>query len=76
MCIGSAPQTPAPPPIPQPLPPQPTPVSEAVVNTAKEQKRRSAAAGGYAGTIATSGQGVVQPAFTTGSQGFKALMGQ
>jgi hypothetical protein len=57
-------------------PPPPTPVDENVVNAAREVKRRSAAAGGYAGTNATGGQGVVTPAFTTGTPGFKALMGQ
>lgn len=51
-------------------------MNENVVNAAKEVKRRSAAAGGYSGTIATGGQGVITPAFTAGSPGFKALTGQ
>lgn len=56
-------------------PPAPTPVSAEVVNAAQAQKRRAASAGGYAGTIATGGQGVVSPAFTAGSPGFKTLTG-
>lgn len=78
MCIGSAQAGPgAPPPLPAAPPPAPTQVDPAVVQAGNDQKRRSAAASGYSGTITNSGggAGLVMPAFTTGSSGYKALTG-
>jgi hypothetical protein len=78
MCVGT-PSVQSPPPIVMPPapPPAPTPVHQNVVNAAQAQKTRSAAASGYAGTITNvgGGAGLLTPAFTTGSAGFKTLTG-
>lgn len=53
-------------------------VDPAVVRAGEDQKRRAAASAGFAGTIRNQGgaAGLLTPAFTAGSQGFKALTGQ
>lgn len=58
-------------------PPAPTMLDPAVVRAGEEMKRRTAAQQGYASTITNTGggQGLVMPAFTSGSQGFKTLTG-
>lgn len=77
MCLGS-------PSIPQSqvaLPPSPAPaptsLDPAVVKAGDDMKRKAAAQAGYSSTITNSGggSGIITPAFTTGSQGFKALTG-
>lgn len=60
---------------PAPAPP-PTPVDQSVINNANAMKQRAAASAGYSGTIQTGGQGLITPAFTAGSQGYKSLTGQ
>jgi hypothetical protein len=62
------------PPTPAPPPPAPTPVDAAVVSGVNEQRKRAAGSAGYAGTIATGGQGLTTPAFTTQNFG-KSLLG-
>lgn len=78
MCIGSAQAAPsAPPPLPAMPPPAPTNVDPAVVQAGSDQKRKAAASAGYSGTItnAGGGAGLMTPAFTSGSAGYKALTG-
>lgn len=58
--------------MPAPPPPPPTPVDKASVDAAARTKAQLAAAGGFGGTIATSGQGVTDPAKVQG----KTLLGQ
>lgn len=58
--------------------PSPTALDPAVVKAGEDQKRKAAAMAGYQSTItnAGGGAGLVNPAFTSGSAGFKALTGQ
>ena len=58
--------------------PTPTMLDPAVVKAGEDQKRKSQAAAGYQSTITNSGgaQGLLLPAFTSGSAGFKTLTGQ
>lgn len=58
-------------------PPAPTSLDPAVVKAGDDMKRKAAAQAGYSSTITNSngGSGLVMPAFTTGSAGFKALTG-
>jgi hypothetical protein len=58
--------------MPAPPPPPPTPVDRAAEDAALRTKAQLAAAGGFGGTIATSGQGVTTPARVQG----KTLLGQ
>ena len=66
--VPAAAYTPPPP----PPPPPPTPVDKAVTDAAEAAKAKARAAQGYGSTIATSGQGVLDPVSTTG----KTLLGQ
>lgn len=76
MGIFSPPATPTyVPPLPPapPLPPPPPALTDkAVSDAAATAQARARAAAGYRSTIATSGQGVTQPATTQ----FKTLLGQ
>jgi hypothetical protein len=58
--------------------PVPTMLDPAVVKAGDEMKKRAQAQQGYASTITNSGgaQGLLLPAFTSGSAGFKSLTGQ
>jgi len=58
-------------------PPAPAEVDPAVVQAGDEMKRKARGAAGYSSTITNSGggSGIVTPAFTSGSAGFKALTG-
>ncbi len=78
MCIGqSAPQQIALPPLPPAPAPPPTSLDPAVVKAGDDMKRKAQAAAGYSSTITNTGgaSGIVTPAFTTGSPGFKTLTG-
>ena len=72
MGIFSPPSIPYAPPLPAPPPPPPTPVDKTAEDAAARTRAQLAAAGGFGGTILTSGQGVPTPALTTG----KTLLGQ
>ncbi len=72
MGIFGSPQTPYAPPIPAAPPPPPTPVDKGAEDAAARTKAQLAAAGGYGGTMATSGQGVGG----TASVQMKSLLGQ
>lgn len=80
MCglMGGAPSMGSPPPLPPAPPPPPEMVDPAVVQAGNDMKRKAAAQAGYGSTIknAGGGSGLVTPAFTAGSPGFKALTGQ
>lgn len=79
MCIGSSPTISAPAPLPPPTyGPTPTSLDPAVVKAGDDMKRKAQAAAGYSSTITNSGggAGLLTPAFTAGSPGFKALTGQ
>jgi hypothetical protein len=56
----------------------PTPVDPSVIRAGEDMKRRAQAAAGYKSTITNSGggSGLITPAFTAGSPGFKMLTGQ
>lgn len=73
MCMfGGAPSMgalPPMPPMPATPPPPPTMVDGSVLEASKDQRRRSSAGAGFAGTIATGGKGVTTPAFTTANFG-------
>lgn len=71
--FSGAPQMPTPQ-MPAPPPPPPTPVDPGVMNNLRADKMRRASSAGYAGTIATGGQGDPSPAFTTANFG-KTLLG-
>jgi len=79
LCIGG-PGSPIPsqvaalPPAPAPAP---TSADPAVIAAGDAQKRKAAASAGYQSTITNSGggAGLMTPAFTSGSAGFKALTG-
>lgn len=57
--------------------PSPTALDPAVVKAGDDMKRKAQAAAGYSSTItnAGGGAGLLTPAFTSGSAGFKALTG-
>lgn len=78
MCFGGPPPTPQVPQMPAAPPPGPTPLDPAVVKAGDDMKRKAQAAAGYSSTITNSGggAGLLTPAFTAGSPGFKALTGQ
>lgn len=61
---------------PMPSPP-PTALDPAVVKAGDDMKRKAAAQQGYSSTITNSGgaSGLLTPAFTSGSSGFKTLTG-
>ncbi|MCW5737808.1 MAG: hypothetical protein KIS73_27050 [Enhydrobacter sp.] len=78
MCFFSTPSMPSAPALP-PMPgPSPTSLDPAVVKAGDDMKRKAQAASGYSSTITNSGggSGLLTPAFTAGSAGFKALTGQ
>lgn len=65
MCfIGGGASAPAPPPLPPPLPPPPTPADPEAVRFRLQARQRAALAGSRAGTIKTSGLGLLAPAET------------
>lgn len=53
-------------------------VDPAVVRAGEDQKRRSASGAGFGGTVTNAGgaAGLLTPAFTAGSPGWKTLTGQ
>lgn len=61
---------------PAPLPP-PTALDPAVVRAGEDMKRKAQAAAGYASTITNKdgGSGLLTPASTAGSAGYKSLTG-
>jgi hypothetical protein len=78
MCIGSAPAMPSPVVLP-PMPgPAPTALDPAVVRAGDDMKRKAQAAAGFSSTITNrgGGSGLLTPAATAGSSGFKQLTGQ
>lgn len=78
MCMGSAPAIPPPVLLPPAPPPPPTALDPAVVRAGEDMKRKAQAASGYASTIVNrgGGSGLLAPAATAGSSGFKTLTGQ
>lgn len=74
MCFSSGPSY-TPPPAPEPLPQAPKAVDAAVSKAREDERRRAAAAGGQAGTIATSARGLLSTASTTANAvGGKSLL--
>jgi hypothetical protein len=59
-------------------PPAPTSLDPAVVKAGDAMKQKAAAAAGYSSTITNTGggSGLLTPAFTAGTPGFKTLTGQ
>lgn len=57
--------------------PAPTTLDPAVVKAGDDMKRKAQAAAGYSSTITNSGggAGLLTPAFTAGSAGYKSLTG-
>ena len=74
MGIFGGQQMPALPPMPADPPPPKAQIDEATTQAVQDQRRRAAASAGYNSTIATGGQGVTTPAFTTANIG-KTLLG-
>ena len=61
----SKPKPPPPPPPPPKIPPAPTPVDPAALQARSDQSKRQKARTGLAGTIRTSGQGLLTDADKT-----------
>ena len=73
MCFGGGPSY-TPPPAPEPLPVAPRAVDAAVTKARSDERRRAAAIGGQAGTIATGTRGLLSTASTTNILPQKSLL--
>lgn len=72
MCFGGSPSYT--PPAPVVVPQAPKPVDTAVQTARSNERRRAAAMGGIAGTVATGARGILSEASTTLSNQKKSLL--